>query len=447
MLIMEFRQNRDCIFKATSNIVSVSYPNHGNMKSLLSLFVAIISVFTVSAQETSILFLGNSYIYSQDLPGTLYDLAATGGDTIYHESSTPGGYTLEGHSTNATSLSKIASRDWDFVVLQEQSQKPSFPPATVANDTYPYAEILVDSIKSNNECTEPVFFMTWGRRDGDQQNCQFYPPLCTFEGMNARLRQSYLEMGVDNEATVAPCAAAWYHMSVINNTFWNGLYSGDGSHPSAWGTYLNACVFYATILRKSPVGIPYYSTIGQQDAEDLQQLAEDIVMDSTSSWFIGHADPQAIADHSINGNEATFSNSSLNSVSHYWDFGDGQNANDANPLHTYSSVNTYEVMYVASSNCTSDTTDLTADITTVLSTPENEILHQVKLVQNTHGASILNRSDTDLEFTLLDVSGKLVEASNVGAGSIFSIDALPSGIYLIRLSAGKESRTLRFLMN
>jgi len=81
------------------------------------------------------------------LPGTLKSLALAGGDSVYHESSTPGGYTFEQHSTNSTTLSKIASRNWDFVVLQQQSQMPSFPPAQVASQTYPFAEDLVDSIK------------------------------------------------------------------------------------------------------------------------------------------------------------------------------------------------------------------------------------------------------------------------------------------------------------
>ena len=66
-------------------------------------------------------------------------------------------------------------------------------------------EILVDSIELIFSCTEPLFFMTWGRKYGDQQNCQFYPPICTLCGYKQRLRESYLEMSFDNNFGCASC--------------------------------------------------------------------------------------------------------------------------------------------------------------------------------------------------------------------------------------------------
>lgn len=404
------------------------------MKHLFTLTAFYLISIASFAQQKSILFIGNSYTYTASLPGTLYNLAAAGGDTIYHESSTPGGYTYELHSTNNSTLTKIASRDWDYVVLQEQSQKPSFPPAQVASETYPYAAILVDSIKSNYECTEPVFFMTWGRRDGDQQNCQFYPPLCTFEGMNGRLRESYLEMGQLNDATVAPCGAAWYQMKLENSTFWNGLYSGDGSHPSQWGTYLNACVFYATIFRQSPVGIPYYANIGQQDAEDLQQLAEDIVLDSLSSWYIGHQDVNAIADYSsAQSLTVNFSQTSENATTHSWNFGDGNTSTDENPAHTYSGSGTYDVEYIASSNCGSDTTDLQVVIT-VASVEDQNPLSEISIVSRNGMVEIQNPTNEPADITILDLSGRMLFKKQINSGENEIVSLSDSQqLYIVRL--------------
>lgn len=266
--------------------------------------------------------------------------------------------------------------------------------------------------------------------------------------MQGRLRESYLEMGSDNEATVAPCGAAWHQMSVVNNFFWNGLYSSDGSHPSAWGTYLNACVFYATILRRLPVGIPYYSSIGQQDAGDLQQLAEDIVLDSLSTWYIGHADPMAVVDFTLlSGLTASFANSSVNAISHYWDFGDGSFSTDTDPQHVYPSVSSYQVMYVAYSACTSDTTFFSVDFSPFISVNELTAFERVIVTQDELGTMIGNGSDRDLKLDLLDISGRLLVSDNVSSHSRKRIaEALNSGIYLLRVSSKNETGTIRFFI-
>ena len=103
------------------------------------------------------LFLGNSYTSYNSLPNLVEDIATSLGDSLIHDRNTPGGQTIAGHASNVTSLSKIASQEWDYVILQSQSQEPSFPPSQVANDVYPYAERLTDSIRRNTSCGTPLF--------------------------------------------------------------------------------------------------------------------------------------------------------------------------------------------------------------------------------------------------------------------------------------------------
>lgn len=408
-------------------------------KLVFGLFSIAILTSSTFAQQTSVLFLGNSYIYTGNLPATLYSLALSGGDTIVHQSNTPGGYTLEGHSTNTTSLGYIANSDWDFVVLQEQSQKPSFPPAQVATETLPYAEILVDSIKSSYECSEPVFFMTWGRRDGDQQNCQFYSPLCTYDGMQQRLRESYLLMAQNNVATASPCGAAWKQVEIADSLLWRSLYSGDGSHPSASGTYLNACVFYSTIFRKTPVGLPYYSTIGQSTAETFQQIAEDVVMDSLSTWFIGHADVVANPSHNVSGGQVTFMNTSENASEHFWDFGDGITSNESEPTHIYPIAGLYDAMYVARSNCDSDTVYFNVN-SELQSISENSALTDVQVINTGSGYRIQNNSSETISIELLDIQGRIVRNELIDPTSSETIScSATSGITMLVLRTKAEN--------
>ncbi len=132
------------------------------MKKVFFILFISASVLIQAQDSLKVLFIGNSYTYVNDLPTLVASLASANGDYVYHDQNTIGGYTLQQHSTNATTLSKISSKPWNFVILQEQSQLPSFPPSQVNTECFPYAAILNDSILANDSCTETLFFMTWG---------------------------------------------------------------------------------------------------------------------------------------------------------------------------------------------------------------------------------------------------------------------------------------------
>ena len=57
-------------------------------------------------------------------------LAAAAGFSATVKSVAPGGQTLGGHVSS--SLGQITSGDWDVVVIQDQSQRPSFPEGYVS---------------------------------------------------------------------------------------------------------------------------------------------------------------------------------------------------------------------------------------------------------------------------------------------------------------------------
>ena len=325
------------------------------MKKFTLIIVALLSFVSFHAQVKKVLFLGNSYTYVNDLPQLLKDLALSKNDTIYTDQNTPGGYQLIQHTTNATTLSKIKANDWDFVVLQEQSQKPSFAPTQVQNDVYPYAKQLNDSIKSNYSCTETVFYMTWGRQNGDASNCASYPPVCTYNGMQQRLRESYLEMGDSNLATVAPVGVAWKNM---RDSFPSvNLYAVDESHPNLHGSYLAACVFYSTLYQKSTIGASFVPAgITTIDAFNIQTIATNTVLDSLSLWRINANHPTANFTYN-GGGTINFTNTSTNGAYYFWDFGDGNTSTLENPSHTYNSNNTYQVQLIVYSadSCFIDT--------------------------------------------------------------------------------------------
>lgn len=414
------------------------------MKKITAFAVMLcLALAAISQTSRTALFLGNSYTGANNLPLLVSQLAQAAGDTLVYDSNTPGGYTLEGHSTNATSLSKISSRGWDYVIMQEQSQRPSFSPAQVAQQVFPYAAILCDSIRANDVCTEPMFYMTWGRKNGDQQNCQFYPPVCTYEGMQGRLRASYMQMSQDNQCTVAPAGVAWWEARLRDPAI--ELYTADESHPNYRGSYLTGCVFYASIFRKSPLGIPFYGSLDSAGATFLQQVAHDVVFDSLAQWRIGANDVLADWSWTANGGAVDFMDQSVNAGQHHWDFGDGDSSALATPSHSYAATGDYLVTLIVTDGCTSDT--LSDTVSVVVVGLEAGWDTQVSIYPNPGEGHIrVSASEAVEAFEVLDLQGRVLGAG-IPSGREWDLDlgALPSGTYLLRLrrEGGVSSHIIR----
>lgn len=395
---------------------------------LIFIFLATIgSCSLANAQSTRVLFIGNSYTGVNDLPEMTRQLALSMGETLTVASSTPGGYTFQQHTTNATTQGLIDQGAWDFVVLQEQSQLPSFPPSQVASECLPYAQALVDTIRAHSPCAEPVFYMTWGRENGDAQNCASWPPVCTYEGMQQQLRQSYLQMAQDNSAACAPAGMAWKRMRTDHPTI--NLYSSDGSHPSVAGTYLVACTMYSTFFRSSTVGASFTSSLDAATALTLQQVASSVVMDSLETWNIGVNDPEALPEHQDQGNGSVFfSENSVNAMAHYWNLGDGSTSTESSFTHTYAANGTYTVTYVATDDCgRTDTSVFTVNMTAAGIGELDKPL--VSVTSDAQGLVVINAGSAG-NLVLFDLQGRRVSVHPIGATAKEQVP-LPSGTAIV----------------
>ena len=189
------------------------------------------------SDEPRILFVGNSYSFK--VPKVLARMTQAEGRPVVVEGITRGGWTLEKHARSKDTLSRIRDGKWDVVVLQEQSQRPSFSRAQRTREMNPHVRILVTEIR--NAGALPVFFQTWGRRDGDRGNKKSYPD-DTFEKMQKRLITGYQEAAVvAGHALIVPVGEAW--AVEVNKGRGKRLFAKDGSHPSAVGVELSARVF------------------------------------------------------------------------------------------------------------------------------------------------------------------------------------------------------------
>lgn len=258
------------------------------MKKTLFIALLLACAMQVMAQEhKNVLFIGNSYTDVNNLPQLVQRVAESAGEGLSYQSNTPGGCTFAQHCTNQ-SMTLIQQGGWDVVVLQEQSQLPSFPQGQVERECLPYAAQLVDSIYAHNPDGEAMFYMTWGRQDGDQQNAVYFPVLGTYEGMDSMLYERYMYMARANDASVCPVGRVWRYIRANRPDL--ELYGGDGSHPSMAGSYAAACAFFTMIFHESPDRITYSADLDEAKARYIRDVVRTVVYDTLSFWLRQPAD-------------------------------------------------------------------------------------------------------------------------------------------------------------
>ena len=249
-----------------------------------------------------IVLMGNSYTYQNDLDqrvaATFEEIGLSNNVTRL----TSGGMRLEQHANRAATsadpwnLALTESPSLDVVVLQDQSQIPSFPESEPMWQASRSAVISLDAqIEEAGAVT--MLMMTWGRRDGDAGHPTLNPDFST---MQANLEHGYLAFAeaasTDERAIfVAPVGLAFRHIhdAIVRSggaptdagTLFHSLYASDGSHPSPRGSYLAACVLHASLTGQPTVGL---SDGGLGLTSDvllaLQQAADATVFNETTAF-------------------------------------------------------------------------------------------------------------------------------------------------------------------
>lgn len=180
-----------------------------------------------------VLFVGNSYLYHQDIPGIVQAMATASGDAIAVATVAGPDLALIDHWNIGTAAREVAKGGWEWVVLQQGPSSTELNRDTLRLAVQRFAERIraVDAL--------PALFSAWpavGRRVD-------FP----------RAIESYQLAAADVDGLFLPVAsgwvAAWERQASLE------LYA-DGLHPSLSGAYLSAAVVYSCLLRKSPVGLP-----------------------------------------------------------------------------------------------------------------------------------------------------------------------------------------------
>jgi hypothetical protein len=171
----------------------------------------------------SVLFVGNSLTYTNDLPAMVEQLAEAAGDSIRVGMAAGPNMAVIDHTIGATeAIAQIRQGDWSFVVLQ---QGPT--PAGICRDTLIIAAMRL-APRIRDAGGRPVLFWPWTR--------QAFPQ--TLEAAGESATAAARAVG----GMVAPVGTAWKEALDVDRDL--PLYGSDGYHPAPAGTLLAALTLY-----------------------------------------------------------------------------------------------------------------------------------------------------------------------------------------------------------
>ena len=315
-----------------------------------TLFLLIFKLsMSFSQEETSILFIGNSFTFMNEMPNTFKEIALSKNKKVHVDVVVEGGKNLNYHASQDETYAKIKSRKWDFVVIQGHSNELAQPNSKVDRRSLPYAEKIVDSIRSHHGCTEIVLYMTWGYKNGNH----LWNPIATYDSMQLRIKNQYLRFADILNTRVSPVGAVW--KSIRDNYSGINLYDPDRHHPSPEGSYVSACTFFATIFGESPVRNSASVSLDDMTRQIIEMNASQIVLNNLNQWrCVAKEELMKINFDLILQNKSLQAfNRSEGQNEQLWDFGDGFTSSENDPTHKYGSKGVYQVKLKLRDSCKS----------------------------------------------------------------------------------------------
>lgn len=260
-------------------------------RALVVLFQLLLSCARVAAaaKDISFLMVGNSFTnanHLQEMIKSMLEEDLMFGSQVYAMRFRKPASRFAEDVLDPALASTIAERSWDWVILQEQSQIPAFI-GTYYDPTFQLslnATVQMNSwIQKAN--AETVLLMTWGRRTDDFMYPELFPD---FETMQTMLVNGYSIMQKtistpNRPVRMAPAGLAFQSVkdsipkgvnASADGTAFSNLYASDGVHPSVEGSYLIACVVYATLTGNDPRKLTQYLGPKEIPADTRAKLRE-----------------------------------------------------------------------------------------------------------------------------------------------------------------------------
>ena len=317
----------------------------GLFRSLFGLAFLAPAYAQVEPNPMNVLFIGNSYTHQNDMPELFEKIAISKKVKINVEMSAKSSHTFKMHCQRPEMFAKINSQKWDYVIIQGFSRELMYNYEHIDTASIPYFNKIVDSIYTNNPCTNILLYMTWGYKEGSQ----LLPETDSFLKMAERVRNGYRYISNIYDIPIVPVGDAYRYIRekypLVN------LYQKDEQHPTLSASYLVACSFYSAIFKSSPLN-GFVPTAITKDAQLLQRVAHHVVSSNYDKYKLRNNTLEVSYERTKQGIFYAYCKSYYpNATSVKWDFGDGSSSSEKNVVHKYKNPGTYFIKLTVDDQC------------------------------------------------------------------------------------------------
>jgi hypothetical protein len=224
-------------------------------------------------RTASILFIGNSFTYVNDIPGMVVQIAssdATNRVRLAVRSVTRGGADLNYMFRSARASNVLKQQHWDYLVLQEQSQWTGSQARI--DDTYSAVDNWNQAARQIG--ATPVLYETWADKAGS-------PAYTDARSYFFRLTPEQVQEHIDAQSSalarhfgmaIVPVGRYWAYAEEQSNA--PNLYAPDYHHPSVAGSYLTALIFYRLFTGNALAQVTYHPPeLTREQAKFLIEIA------------------------------------------------------------------------------------------------------------------------------------------------------------------------------
>jgi hypothetical protein len=421
------------------------------MKKLYILIILFIATFLATQMQAQpgdtvrVLFLGNSFVAANNMPGMFEDLARKAGRNVIVQTHAPGGVYIGdtrpgrlSHAYDPVVHTLIKSRKWDYIVAQDNQGHYSYALGTFPSyaEVYKGHEIIRDTLLKANPCGKLILFSGWCFRNG-------YPgEFPDGKSMNQRVYENYVHVNKTVRQIVSPISIAWNR--AIDSLPAVDLWSPDEAHPSQEGSYVTAATVYATIFRSNPDTVLSDGGVDPAQAALMRRIAFRTVMDSLV--------PTGLAPHTLSLTASTTQLSAGAGFTKYAWYSAGKLvATTTSATYTPAASGCYQVIGTSGSGCRQRSAVACFTKTVRPAAVGNPERGAASIFPNPGAGNVQIRLASPAQqvgVVVYDLRGSEVYRKSFGCGASFScgLTELPSGVYLMRIATERGCFTERLVL-